>query len=257
MIFIIIIFVLLILYKHYILYPFKIGKNHLSVFFGIPGAGKTTILASLARKYQKHGIPCYCNMPVKGCYKFDCIEDLGVYEISRCAVFVDEASIEFNSRSYKTFPKHLIAWFKMHRHEHCEVFIFSQSYEDFDITIKRLAYKFYLCRPSLLPFCFEAVPIVRKFGINDTTKKPDDMYSLHSVFTNWLYKRTFFAPLVWGWFDSWNSLRLPKKEFFKYPDSEFIKPKKYKKSLKHKFIEFIKARKYYKIVTNKFKRKKV
>lgn len=248
------IIILLLLYKHFFLYPFKIGHNHLSVFFGIPGSGKTTIAASLARKYQKHKIPVYSNVPIKGCYQFDPVEELGKFEIKNAAVIIDEASIEYNSRSFKTFPKHLIAWFKKHRHEHCEVFIFSQDYQDFDATIKRLAYKYYLCRPSLLPFTFEALPIKRKFGINEQTKKPDDIYSLHSPFTGWFFTRYFFAPLVWSNFNSWDSLNLPKRNFSKYSDLDFVKPKKPKKNILSKFKDFYKSRKMFSAMKKRFKK---
>lgn len=253
---ILLIIILLLIYKHLVLYPFKIGKNHLSVFFGIPGSGKTTMCAALALKYQKRGIPTFSNVPIKGCYKFDVLEDLGHYDISYCAVFIDEASICFNNRSWKNFPKELIAWFKMHRHEHCEVFIFSQDFADFDATIKRVAYKWYLCRPALLPFTFEAVPIIRKFGINDQTQKPDDVFKLHHPLLGWLYNRYFFAPIVWNRFNSWDRLGLPKKHFSKYPDADFVKPKKYKRPLKERIVLFFKSRKFTKLVLSRLNRRR-
>ena len=246
--------VIVILYKKFVLYPVKIGHNHLSVFFGIPGSGKTTIAACMARRYQRKHIPVYSNVAIKGCYKFDCMEELGKYEIKSACVIIDEASIEFNSRSYKTFPKHLIAWFKKHRHEKCEVLIFSQDYQDFDATIKRLAYKYYLCRPGLLPFTVQAVPIVRKFGINDQTKKPDDIYKLHHPLVAWIYNQTFFAPLVWNNFNSWESLNLPKKQFFKYEDADFEKPKKPKKNYIRAFQQKLLALKYYRVLRRNLKK---
>lgn len=252
---IIFIIALLLLYKHYVLYPIQVGKVHLSVFFGIPGAGKTTIATRLAMMYQAKNIPVFSNVPIKGCYQYDALNQLGVFSIEHALVIVDEASIEYNSRSFKTFPKHLISWYKKHRHEHCEVAIFSQDYQDFDATIKRLAYKYYLCRPSLIPYFVEAVPIKRKFGINDQTHKPDDLFSLHSPFTNWFFTRYFFAPVTWNKFNSWESLNLPKKKWVKYSDSSFEKPKKYKKPLLQRIKPFFMSRKYVKTMLSKFKRK--
>lgn len=253
MVFIIWIIVLILLYKHFILYPFKIGHNHLSIFFGVPGAGKTTIAAALAKKYQQHHIKVFSNVPIKGCYKYDALTELGIYKIDRCAVIIDEASICFNNRRWKSFPDHLIEWFKMHRHEHVEVLVFSQDYQDFDATIKRLAYKLYLCRPSLLPFFVQAVPIKRTVGVNEQ-HKIDDLYKLHSPFTGWIFNRNFFAPLVWHNFNSWSELNLPRKEFQKYPDQEFEKPRKYKYPVKDRIIKFFKARKVFKIIKNRVKK---
>ena len=255
--YIIIFIILLVLaYKHFFLYPCKIGKNHLSVFFGIPGAGKTTIATALAMQYQRHGIPVYSNVPIKGCYKFDVMSQLGVVSIRECCIIIDEASIEMNSRNWAKFPQHLIQFFKKHRHEKCEILIFSQDYQDFDATVKRLAYKYYLCRPSIIPYFVEAVPIVRKFGINEQTHKPDDLFSLHSIFTNWIYTRHFFAPVTWHRFNSWDSLNLPKAVFNKYPDADFEKPKKYKRPLKERVEQFFKARKNFNKLKNYFKKKR-
>ena len=65
-----------------------------------------------------------------------------------------KASLEFNNRFNfpKTFPKTCIEFFKLHRHYGVAIDVFSQSYEDMDITIRRLATKFIVVRKSILPY---------------------------------------------------------------------------------------------------------
>ena len=166
----IVLFIVLTKYKQRI----QIGRTHLQIFFGVPGAGKTTIASAYASKYlrysKKHpSVKVFSNVPIKGCYQFSCLEDLGVRLIENALVIIDEASLEFNSRSYSTFPKSAISFFKLHRHYHCEVIVFSQSWNDCDITIRRVAFQYWLVRPGLLPFTIQAVPIRRRIGINEQT----------------------------------------------------------------------------------------
>lgn len=196
----------------------RIGRTHLQIFFGVPGAGKTTIASAFASKYlryaKKHpSIKVFSNVPIKGCYKFSCMDDLGNFQIENSLIIIDEASLEFNSRSYASFPKSAISFFKLHRHYHCEVVVFSQSWNDCDITIRRVAFQYWLVRPSLIPYVIQAVPIRRRIGINEQTNQPDDIYSFYPFLLRPFHTRNFFAPLYWKKFDSWEAPTLPEKEF--------------------------------------------
>lgn len=53
--------------------------------FGLPGSGKSTYLAKIAKGYLKKGIKVYSNFYVKGCYHLD-FDDLGVHDYSDCAI---------------------------------------------------------------------------------------------------------------------------------------------------------------------------
>lgn len=218
--FILIFFVLLFLFKKYS-QRIQIGRTHLQIYFGVPGSGKTTIASAYASKYLKYSkkhpnVKVYSNVPIKGCYQFSCIDDLGIYLLENALVIIDECSLEFNSRSYASFPKSAIQFFKLHRHYHCEVVVFSQSWNDCDITIRRVAFQYWLVRPSIIPFFVQAVPIRRKIGINEQTNQPDDIYSFHPWLIRPLYTRSFFAPKYWKNFDSWVAPALPEKEYNLY-----------------------------------------
>lgn len=146
----------------------------LNVYFGVPGSGKTTFAAYLTKwalhenaiirfcrknqnfltlpilksKYLKRRIPVYSNVPITGAYKLDAKADIGKFMIENAKVIIDEAGIEYNNRNYKSFPPESVYFYKYHRHYQVSVDVFSQSYEDMDVTLRRLAQNFYVVRRS-------------------------------------------------------------------------------------------------------------
>lgn len=103
----------------------------LNVYFGVPGSGKTTYAAYLAREAQreskvlrlcrrfpnrftnwilngknwKRPYPVWSNVPISGTLRINAKEDLGVHLIQDGKLIIDEAGVEFNNRDYKSFPK--------------------------------------------------------------------------------------------------------------------------------------------------------
>lgn len=113
------------------------------VFFGSPGCGKTTlgvrIISKLLRKKKCPYNYMYANFDQILVPTVD-LDKLGSWTFPfNSYLFVDEAGIEFNNRNYKNFPPGLIKWLKLHRHYGVNVDFVSQSWEDMDITIRRLA----------------------------------------------------------------------------------------------------------------------
>lgn len=197
------------------MYTFKPKKtNTLSIYFGVPGCGKTTIASALVHKFSKH-YPVWSNVPIKGAYRVD-KSDIGVSHFEDGVLILDECSIEFNSRAYKDMSQDAIAWFKLHRHYGMKCICFSQSWNDCDVTLRRLAFDYYLVRKSLVPFVIDAVRIHRKIGINDQTKEPCDEYYFDPWFLRPFTTRRFFAPRYWKLFDSWDAPKLKLKEFSKW-----------------------------------------
>lgn len=110
----------------------------ISLCFGSPGAGKSTYIAHLAYKYYGKR-PVFCNFDCAYTYKFN-LSQLGLVAFpARSLILIDEAGIDFNNRNYKAFPKEIIKFLKLHRHYDVDIMFFSQSWEDVDITIRRLA----------------------------------------------------------------------------------------------------------------------
>lgn len=208
----------------------------LNVYFGVPGSGKTTFAAYLAKKAQKESLiikvcrrfPCrftnwilngkhwkrrmnvWSNVPINGCYRVDARNDIGVYMMENGKLIIDEAGVEFNSRKYKTFPEAAIYWFKFHRHYGMSVDVFSQSHEDMDVTLRRLAQNFYVVRKSLIPFFVVIRRIRRKVGIDENTHQIVDAYSFDLPV---LGTRRIFCPPLWKMFNTYDHEDLPEKDW--------------------------------------------
>lgn len=222
----------------------------LNVYFGVPGSGKTTYAAYLARQAQRESLvirlcrrfpnrftgwilngknwkrayPVWSNVPIEGTYQLNAKSDIGVYMIQDGKMIIDEAGVEFNNRDYKAFPKTAIRFFKYHRHYGVSVDVFSQSFDDMDVTLRRLAQNFYVVRKSILPFFVTTKKIRRKVGIDDNTHQLVDAYSfgLPILDTKWI-----FCPPLWKMFNSYDIDDLPEKPWLRWhentptsPDSE-------------------------------------
>lgn len=217
------------------LFP-KHPKDVLNVYFGVPGSGKTTFAAYLAKqsmrqsrvitwaeqhpgkfsawllstKLLKRKQPVWSNVPLTGTYALDPRADIGVRMIVGGKVIIDEAGIEYNNRQIKTFPATAIYWYKYHRHYQCSVDVFSQSYEDMDITLRRLAQNYFVVKKSLLPYFIVCKRIRRKVGIDENTHQIIDHYyfGFPILDTKWV-----FTPPLWKLFNSYSRKELPEKDW--------------------------------------------
>lgn len=197
----------------------------LTIWFGVPGSGKTTMAAWLARsdlrrvekqskKKKLRGEPILVplsNVPIKGCRILNPSTDLGVYNVHHCRVIIDEASVEFNNRKFKTMPQNVIFWLKYHRHFSTSVDVFSQSYDDMDITMRRLAQRLYFLRKSRIPYFVSFRRIKKTIDIDDLSHQVIDAFSFVPF-----SKRLIFCPPLWKIFDSYDTPTLPEREWKVY-----------------------------------------
>lgn len=224
-----------------IAFTFKAPKNKhvLNVYFGVPGSGKTTFAAWLTKqsikespiirycrkhknhftrsilksRYFKRRTDVYSNVPITGAYTLDPKHDIGNYMIENAKVIIDEAGIEYNNRSFKSFPAEAIYFYKYHRHYKTSVDVFSQSYDDMDITLRRLAQNFYVVRKSFIPFCVVARRIRRKIGVDEQTHQIMDLFSMGLPI---LDTKRIFSPPLWRLFNSYSRKQLPDKVWEKW-----------------------------------------
>ena len=183
----------------------------ITVYFGVPGSGKTTLAALFTKKALKNNHTVFSNVPIVGSYSYVPFDDLGVNQIEDCLLLLDEASLEFNNRNFKTFPKSCIEFFKLHRHYGVAVDVFSQSYEDMDITIRRLATKFIVVRKSILPYFISTRSAKAVIDINEEDKQFISGYTWQPFSRRW-----WFMPPAWKLFDSYDAPKLKNKQWEKW-----------------------------------------
>lgn len=158
----------------------------------------------------KRRIDVYSNVPITGSYVLDAKKDLGNCMIQNGKVIIDEAGVEFNNRNFKSFSKEAIYFFKYHRHYQLSLDVFSQSFEDMDITIRRLARSFFIVRKSLIPNFIVIRKIIRRVGIDQQTHQIMDQYDfgIPIVDSQWVY-----CPPLWQLFNTYSKKELPDKEW--------------------------------------------
>lgn len=207
----------------------------ISIYFGLPRSGKSTYIAKCAYDLSKRNIPVFCNVPVAGAFYVD-ESMLETFRFPAGSIILwDEAGIDFNNRSYKTMKKSTIEFFKLHgHHKISQIIVFSQSWDDVDITIRRLAVDVGYIR-KIGSFSF--IRYIDRFIFMD-----DREHQIRSGFRYvplWhiLFFRkpvsVFFRPFYYTLFDSYS---LPDK--LKVPMKPYTSPAHYSKIfLLYKYIK--------------------
>lgn len=113
----------------------------LIIKYGFPGVGKTNDIVRECFKALKKGRKVYVSVSdinIPGVLRFDA-KDFGKFRFyGDCLVLIDEAGIVFNNRNWKAFTDS-IEYSKLHRHDKARIILYSQSPEDTDVTLRRLA----------------------------------------------------------------------------------------------------------------------
>lgn len=182
----------------------------LSIYFGVPGSGKTTYAAYLAKKDLKKKRKVYSNVPITGTIKVD-KSDFGRYMINDCRILLDEAGIDYNNRDFKKFTDSENYFFKYHRHYQVHLDLFSQGYDEMDKKLRLLAQKLYVVKKSLIPFFIVRRTIGKRVGINEMSKEIIDEYYFRPFSYKWI-----FCPLVWSMFNTYSRKELPEREWEKW-----------------------------------------
>lgn len=211
-----ILFVLFVIFLLYLCRPFKISKDSLYCFLGIPGTGKTSLASFLSKTYKgyksKDGLVhkyVYSNVPIKGTFKISKF-DIGKFDISKGMLIVDEAGIDYNNRQFKALGMDTIEWAKYFRHH--EIFnfaMFSQGL-DIDVTFLRLAHKVYILLPlkGLNKLGFVAfIGLRKRLGPNDRAEIVDGYtYKFSDI-------HLIYCKPYWKYFDTLDVKELPHKDF--------------------------------------------
>lgn len=187
-------------------------EHVVNIYFGVPGSGKTTMAAWLARHDLRRGGKVWSNVPITGTYQLNVTEDIGIHHIEDGRIIIDEAGIEHNNRSFKSMPRQQIEFYKYHRHYKTAIDVFSQSYDDMDITLRRLAQNYYVVTRSLIPWHITIRSIRRTIDIDENTKQIIDAYK----FRCFLFTRRIFSPTLWKLFNTHARKPLKEKEWARW-----------------------------------------
>lgn len=190
------------------------------MFFGVPGCGKTSLAVRELAKDKTHSYTM-CNFDCSHPLIFDGFspDGLGKFTVpENTLIAIDEASCEWNNRSFKTFPPELIEYLKKHRHYKVDIDLYSQSWDDVDITARRLVEELWYGRKLFL-----GISVWRRIYKNvDIEKRTDksvigqivDGYRKSSILSllyrpsNWKFT---FRPHWYGFFNSWEKENLKVK----------------------------------------------
>lgn len=189
-------------------------------FFGVPGCGKTTFAAAIAKVAMKKGIPVYSNVPIIGTYILG-KENIGHYNLPLfdcpyCIMILDEAGIEYDNRNFKkNFDFESLQWWRLHRHYKCLVFCFSQGFGDLDLKIRNLTQQYFLIKRGLI-FTY-STPIYYETGVNEEKHEMQDLYFYDpSKFFKFLKRTYIIGRHYWDLFDSYDAPKLPDLPLKKY-----------------------------------------
>ena len=202
------------------------------VFFGSPGCGKTTYAVKTMKRAKRYNY-LMCNFETAGlsCSFLDSADmnTLGQWTPPpNTLLCVDEAGIEYNNRKYKTLSQSVIQWYKLHRHYGVDVDIYSQSWDDMDITLRRLAEQLWYMR-RVGPWTILR-RVHKRVTVNQETEQIIDGYRMEKGI--WLILqplrllglgkllpqlygwRLCFRPFYYKYFDSWSTPDTPVR----YPE---------------------------------------
>lgn len=168
------------------------------ILFGLPGSGKTTSAVDIASRYFKKNVPVFSNFSLSGATLIDkSFISIDNPKCKNCAVFIDEAGIDFDNRNFKSnFTIDMLKAFKFHRKLRVDFYFFSQDV-DVDLKLRKLCNGLFYVKKSLIPFFVVYKKIKYKIAIDKNTKQLINAYSF-VPFSG----RYVFMPKTWKKFDT-------------------------------------------------------
>lgn len=192
-----------------------------SLYFGLPGCGKTTMLAKLAYdavrggRYANVYTNVAVNIPGVCLIDNDCI---GQYELRDCLLLIDEATLFADSRDYKNFSKGRLSYFLEHRHRNADICLFTQQWDGVDRKIRTITDRVYYIKKGLLlgKWISKCYRIPYDIIIPDP-KKAQGGEKLGEIIQGYckppllvrLFAKRVYRPKYYPFFDSWELDELP------------------------------------------------
>lgn len=191
--------------------------------FGLPGCGKTTLVAKFAlnaargRRYQHVYTNVKLSVPGVTVVDNNCI---GKYDLSNSLILIDEATLFADSRDHKNFPRHLLEFFLLHRHYNCDIVLFTQQWDGVDRKIRCITDRvYYVYKTPILGKWWTTyyripygiiIPDPKGKDNNNGSKLGEIVqgYCKPNVIVRLLAPK-MFRPFYYKYFDSWERPALP------------------------------------------------
>lgn len=215
----------------FISYANKFSNPYLIEYYvGVRGSGKSTIATKEAIRWQSRGRRVYSNFEIFGCYKID-PKEIGVIHLPPDSVLLlDEVSLIWSNRDFKTFPKEVEAFFRYCRKYRIYVRLYSQNF-DVDAKVRGLVDSIFILVKLMNVFTI-AKRVKRTIVLHSSTQDADGQRNSEGfVSENYSYDlpttwKVCFIPRWIGFFNSFEAPQLKKAEHQKF---KFInEPQMYK-----------------------------
>lgn len=178
----------------------------LTYIFGLKGAGKSTFMLKMMLKDMKNGWQIYTNMSdvmLPGVHVFDTQELVDHAPPPGSVLYIDEAGLLWDNRSFKDFAKGYTEYFKLQRKYKNKVVINSQAL-DVDKKIRDLVDRMYLMT-NLFGCIGIARPLRRTIKVLEAQGNSESRLAMNLEFeglTKWSF---FWMPSYWKYFDSFQA----------------------------------------------------
>lgn len=190
-----------------------------SLYFGLPGSGKTTMMCHLMLKGLRSGRyeHVYCNvrnsMPGVTYISNDCI---GRYDLHDALICIDEATLFADSRAFKSFDIGKLTYFLEHRHYNVDICLFTQQWDGVDRKIRVITDRVYYVYKGIFTQRWFTRCYRVPYGIiiPDPRKATDKLgeivqgYCKPNILVR-LLSPWLFRPIYYKYFDSWERPPLP------------------------------------------------
>lgn len=189
-----------------------------SLYFGLPGCGKTTLMCAMAYKAVRTGsyrnVYCNVHIAVPGVTYID-NDCIGRYDISDAQILIDEATLFADSRAYKSFDEGKLSYFLQHRHYNVDILLFTQQWDGVDRKIRVITDRvYYVFKGMLLGRWFSTYYRI-PYGIIIPDPKSEAQklgeivqgYCKPNIFIR-LFAPRIYRPRWYRYFDSWERPRL-------------------------------------------------
>lgn len=190
-----------------------------SLYFGLPGAGKTTMMCHLMLKglRSKKYSAVYCNVrnSIPGVTYID-NECVGLYNLHDALICIDEATLFADSRDFKNFGKGRLTYFLEHRHYNVDIVLFTQQWDGVDRKIRVITDRVYYVYKGIISGhwftrCYRVpygiiIPDPKTAGdkLGDIIQGYAKPNIITRILSPWLYR-----PKYYKYFDSWERPPLP------------------------------------------------